>query len=271
MKLIGFLVLVLALSNPGKAFSQENNIFSGVNFQQGPFVANLCGVSSINIPSGCLFVDKNDAGRFLEALHNIPARNECGIILSKNENWFMKFRYIESGHILDDEKGKLNASALLETLRKNNDQANIERKKRGWGQATLTGWEVPPHYDQITNNLEWGVRCLIEGDTSVNYNIRLLGREGLMTVVCVVAPQSFQQSIINFRSIISNFSFKQGEKYAEYRQGDKLAQYGLTALIVGGATAVAVKSGLGKWLGKIIVVGVMASFGYIVSLFKRKK
>lgn len=46
------------------------------------------------------------------------------------------------------------------------------------------------------------------------------------------------------------------QKYSEYKPGDKLAEYGLGALVVGGAAAAAAKSGLLKGLGKFLWVAV---------------
>jgi uncharacterized membrane-anchored protein len=48
--------------------------------------------------------------------------------------------------------------------------------------------------------------------------------------------------------LLQNYSFNEGEKYSEFRSGDKIAEYGLSALIVGGAAAAAVKTGAFKGL-----------------------
>ena len=75
-----------------------------------------------------------------------------------------------------------------------------------------------------------------------------------------------------YQALLNDFSYKTGERYAEYRQGDKLAKYGLAALIAGGAAAVAVKTGLFaslilllKKAWKLVVIAVAA----IVAWFKR--
>jgi len=44
--------------------------------------------------------------------------------------------------------------------------------------------------------------------------------------------------------MIGGFSYSSGYKYAEWRSGDKVAAYGLTALVAGGAGVALVKSGL---------------------------
>ena len=46
--------------------------------------------------------------------------------------------------------------------------------------------------------------------------------------------------------------FKAGSRYAEFGQGDKIAAYGLTALVAGGAGAALAKSGLLSKMWKAI-------------------
>ena len=136
---------------------------------------------------------------------------------------------------------------------------------------TILGWEQPPHYNETTHNLEWAIKGESEGEAVINYNTRLLGRGGVMKVTLVTDPSILSATLPDFKNVLGTFGFKQGQKYAEFRKGDKIAEYGLSALIVGGATAVAVKSGMFKWLWKLIVVGFIAVSGFIKKLFSRNK
>jgi uncharacterized membrane-anchored protein len=68
-----------------------------------------------------------------------------------------------------------------------------------------------------------------------------------------------------YQALLTDYSYKLGERYAEYRSGDKLAKYGLAALITGGAAAVAVKTGLFaslilffKKAAKLVILAVLA-------------
>ena len=63
---------------------------------------------------------------------------------------------------------------------------------------------------------------------------------------------------------------KVGSDFKDFKQGDKVAAYGLAALIVGGGAAVAAKSGLLKFLGKFIWVGLAAVAVAAKRLFKRR-
>ena len=71
--------------------------------------------------------------------------------------------------------------------------------------------------------------------------------------------------------------FTDDQTYAAYKPGDKVADYGLAALVTGGAVAVAAKSGLWKVIvgalvagWKFIVAGVVALFAALGRIFKRK-
>jgi len=53
-------------------------------------------------------------------------------------------------------------------------------------------------------------------------------------------------------------------------KGDKVAEYGLTGLIVGGAAAVAAKAGVFKWLWKVILAGIVGIGAFFKKLFGKK-
>ena len=140
---------------------------------------------------------------------------------------------------------------------------------------TLEGWYVVPHYDVQTKRLEWATKLREEsGDITVNYTIRLLGRSGVMNAVLVSSPGSLDDDIKAFKASLVNFTFNSGQRYSEFRTGDKVAEYGLAALIVGGAAAAAAKSGAFKAFGKLIAFGVfggLAAAGAAVRRFFSRK
>jgi uncharacterized membrane-anchored protein len=187
--------------------------------------------------------------------------------------WFSVF-FESSGYVQDDEK--IDPDSLLEILKKNNVAGNEERKKRGLETLVLEGWYVAPHYDIQTKRLEWGTKLRPEsGGITVNYTIRLLGRSGVMSVILVSNPTSLDNDVKSFKAALAGFDFNTGEKYSEFRSGDKVAEYGLAALIVGGAAAAAAKSGAFKFLGKFISIGIIgglaAAWAAARAFFSRKQ
>src|SRR3546814_17594306 len=92
---------------------------------------------------------------------------------------------------------------------------------------------------------DWSSERVLFRSQLINYNTRLLGRRGVMEVVLVADPQTLDASIASFKELVPGYEFGAGEKYAEFREGDHVAEYGLAALITGGAAAVAAQKG---WL-----------------------
>jgi uncharacterized membrane-anchored protein len=89
----------------------------------------------------------------------------------------------------------------------------------------------------------------------------------VLNALLVSDPASLDQDVKEFHAALSNLTFDSGQQYSEFRPGDKVAEYGLAALVVGGAAAVAVKSGAGFF--KVIGVGVLALVGAAWGFFKR--
>ena len=181
--------------------------------------------------------------------------------------WFAVFAFDPDGYVRDDEK--IDPDAFLEILKKGNVEDNEERKRRGLETLVLEDWSVVPHYDVQTKRLEWGTRLRAQsGGLVVNYTIRLLGRSGVMRATLVSDPTSLDQDVREFKAALTGFDFNQGQKYFEFRDGDKVAEYGLSALIVGGAAATAMKSGGFKAI-KMLVFGAFAAAASAWAAIKR--
>jgi len=99
----------------------------------------------------------------------------------------------------------------------------------------------------------------------------VLGRGGVMEVTLVADPAVLAETMPKFKAMLEGFEFKQGQRYAEFRAGDKTAAYGLTGLIVGGGTAALVKTGAFKWLWKLLVAGAAGIAALFKKLFSRNK
>jgi len=71
-----------------------------------------------------------------------------------------------------------------------------------------------------------------------------------MEVTLVSALEQMEEILPVYQDLLTGFQYNDGKRYAEYKEGDKLAEYGLTALVVGGAAVVAGKAGLFAVLAK---------------------
>ena len=144
-----------------------------------------------------------------------------------------------------------------------------ERKKLNLPILTLQGWSVPPHYDSETHRLEWGTKLTDpQGEETVNYTVRLLGRSGVMSAILVSDPVHLDGDIKEFKTALKGFSYVAGESYSEFRQGDRVAAYGLGAQVVGGAAAEATSTGLLKGLVKFFGISVFGGAAAVAAAFR---
>lgn len=222
-------------------------------WQRGPANLAVGAKSTMVIPDGSGLLREADSGKFLELTGNLPSR---GTSILVTNNWWATFSFDESGYIKDDEK--IDADALLKTIKETDGPANEERRKRGLPEIYTDGWQIPPRYDFTNKYLEWALRLRANDNQGpvINYTVRILGRTGYERIVLVSSPEQMDADVKAFKEMLRGFKFNPGETYAEFKQGDRVAEFGLAALVVGGAAAVAAKSGL--W--KVILAFVAASW-----------
>lgn len=246
--------------------ARQHDPLPEINWMEGPRTVNLGNnIAQIDLGEDYVFANAADTRRLMQLLGNPVSNMEVGFIRSREryEDWFVVFEYDPVGYIPDDEKDSLDADAILDSIKRGNEEANKIREEKGWPLVNVIGWYEKPHYDSLSHNLVWAVLGESNSSYGVNYNVRLLGRHGYTSAVLVTEPGTLDSLKPELENIIANFSYKTGKRYAEFVQGDKVAKYGLVALIAGGAGAAAVKFGLLKWLAKawkIVAVSVIAFF-----------
>ncbi len=284
---LGFFLIIGRGTDAGAQDADSRRAaFEAIGWTDAPGVGKLGKVATLDIPEGCRFTDGKGAKKFMELTENPYNGSEVGALTcespipgnpAETEVWFVIFEYDGTGYVKDDEKTTLDADKILATLREGQAAGNVERRRRGWEELEIGGWMREPYYDEETNNLTWSVAVLASGDTSVNHSVRLLGRGGVLKADLVSDPSGFTLAMPTFTEVVDGTIFVPGQKYAEWRDGDKVAAYGLTALVAGGAGAAAVKLGLfGKlWKllaasAKLVVVGLIAVGAFIKKLFSGK-
>lgn len=250
---------------------EEENPLADIAWTEGGSIGKIGSIAEIDVPQGYRFTERKGTQKILELLENVISGNELGLLVPDDLGWFVVFSFNGIGYVPDNEKDSLDADAILKLLKEEQEQSNKIRVKNGWAEMTLLGWEHEPHYDEATHNLEWATRVSSDGMVSVNYNTRLLGRKGVMSATLVCDPSQLESSLVNFKELLKGYRYTSGNRYAEYRKGDKIAEYGLTALIAGGATAVAMKSGAFKWIWKMLAIAGAAIAGFFKKLFGKKR
>jgi uncharacterized membrane-anchored protein len=258
---------LLGLALAGASAAQEQ---VRLDWQRGPGTAPIGSeLSEIDLDENYVFLDAAGTRMLMELTENPQSGQELATVapVTDQEQWFLVFEYDESGYVSDEERDDLDADAMLESIRKGAEASNEERRKRGWDTLEIVGWHERPHYDLLTNNLKWAIIGESAGHRSMNRIVKLLGRRGVMTATLVASPEELPVAIPQVDALLEGYRYRPGNTYAEYVPGkDKLAKYGLTALVVGGAGAALVKSGLLVRFWKPIAAA-LAALGVAVKRF----
>jgi uncharacterized membrane-anchored protein len=243
------------------------------------------GIASLQLNNEFYYLSPADTERLLtEGWGNPPGFKTLGMIIPTAVNpladngWGVIISYKNDGHISDDDAAKIDYAELLEQMKAEDEEDNKERRKQGYAGLTLLGWAEPPSYDQATHKMYWARELKAEDadQTTLNYSIRVLGREGVLELNAVAAMADLQTIKQETPKILAFTNFTDGNRYADYdAKTDKLAPYGLAALVAGG---IAAKAGLFAKIGvallafkKFIVLGLVAIAGFLGKLFKRKR
>jgi uncharacterized membrane-anchored protein len=246
-----------------------------LNWVKGPTTVEVQGNSKLTIPDQYVYLDASNTKKFLELQHNLSDGREV-MVAPQNLEWAAYLDFSDEGYVKDNEK--IDAPALLKTLQSNTAAGNEERRRRGWNELHLVDWATPPVYNTTTKRLEWATILESNEGRAVNFSTKILGRRGYTSVIMVTDPANLQAAESNLDHVLTGYSFNSGETYADWRSGDKVAEYGLAALIVGGVAAVAAKKGLFSVIGaflvaswKFLMIGVVAAATWVKNLFARKR
>lgn len=260
------LTLSTAVLSQEPQMEGEVNPLATLDWKAGPGSFNVAKLATIELSEGYDYLDAANTTRLMEMMEN-PTSGQEFYAGPEDMRWFSVFEYDDTGHIEDNEN--IDPDDLLASLREGNKIGNKERRKRGWTEFKILGWQYEPFYDEEDNRLTWAILGESDGQPVINYNTRLLGRTGVMSVTLVSGVETLDTDLAEFKGMLAGFDYNQGQRYAEYEPGDKLATYGLAALVTGGAAAAVVKSGAGKGIMKAIVAGAVAVFAFLGGAIKR--
>jgi uncharacterized membrane-anchored protein len=181
--------------------------------------------------------------------------------------------------VKDEDAGKINYDDLLKKMEAGIAENNKARQEQGYPAITLLGWAAPPHYDATTHKLYWAKKLKFEGaeGDTLNYSIRMLGRKGVLELNAIAAVDQFAEIDAQTPQILGMVDFRAGNRYADFDpKVDKVAKYGIAALVAGGVLAVAAKAGFFKLLlvgliaaKKFVIIGVIAVVAFFKKRFKR--
>ena len=201
------------------------------------------GNVSLNVPDNFYYLSPEDAETVLvQVWGNPPGQHTLGMLFPSDltpfdeDSWAVAISYEAGGYVSDDNVDNIDFPAMLEQMRSDTAAANKERVNSGYESIELVGWASAPYYDAKQNKLHWAkeLRFGDEEHSTLNYNIRVLGRRGYL-VLNFIAPMN-QQAIVeeNLDSVLALAEFDRGARYTDFDpQVDQVASYDIGALVAG--------------------------------------
>lgn len=219
----------------------------------------------------------------VNAWGNMPGQKTLGMIFPSDVSplseggWGVVITYDEDGYVKDDDAETINYDELLQEMKEGAAEANKERAEQGYPALDVIGWAAPPRYDRATHKLYWAKELSFGGEPAhtLNYNIRVLGRRGVLVLNAVAGMNQLPAVERSMQNVLGFVEFSEGHRYADFTPGaDKIAAYGIGALVAG---KVAAKVGLFKVIvgfilagKKFLIIGLIAAAGLLKKVFSRK-
>ncbi|MEP6897972.1 MAG: DUF2167 domain-containing protein [Rhodanobacter sp.] len=277
-------------SGEGRVSAKTESFLESLHFETGR-ISVSAAKATLQIAPGYSFLPPADAQRVLTELwHNPPDPAVLGMILPSTDphvllderNWAVVVTYTEEGYVSDADAAKIDYSAMLKDMQKGNQESNPERLKQGYPAIELVGWAESPRYDAATHKLYWAQDLKFKkadgspDGQSLNYNIRVLGRHGYLSLNAVASVDTLAKVKADMPQVLAMTDFDTGQRYSDYdSKTDKLAAYGIAALVAGG---IAAKAGLFAKLGlmllalkKFVIIGIAAVAAAVRKFFGRRK
>jgi uncharacterized membrane-anchored protein len=222
------------------------------------------GLASIDLMDGFAYLSPDDTERVLvDAWGNPPGNETLGMIVPTDrtvldeDSWVAIITYEASGHVSDKEAEKIDYGELLQSMQEDTRETNAARVDAGYASIELVGWAAEPYYDKANHKLQWAKELKFgdSPDNTLNYNVRVLGREGVLNLNIVTGSDMLGEVDAQLAGILAMAEFRAGNLYTDFDpKVDKVAAYGIAALIAG------------KVAGK---AGILAKLGVILLAFKK--
>lgn len=223
------------------AMAKIDSIEAKMHYKTGT-VTLQNGLATINIAPRFKYLDSADARYILEDVWgNLKGQSVLGMIVPADAkaaitDYAFLVEYEPMGYVKDDDAEDINYDDLLKDMKKGTNEANEERRKAGIETMELIGWAAKPYYDKQRKLLYWAKEFRVEGseENTLNYDIRVLGRKGVLILQAVSGMSQLDSVNKNIANILGMVSFHNGNRYQDFDSKiDNVAAWTIGGLVAG--------------------------------------
>lgn len=197
----------------------------------------------LNVPDGFYYLGAADSQKVLvDVWGNPPEQSTLGMLFPiestpfDSDAWAVTIEYEEDGYVSDKDADNIDYNDLLASMQADTRASSEERVNAGYEAIDLIGWASPPYYNAQEKKLHWAKELKFGGtdENTLNYNIRVLGRKGVLVLNFIADIDQLAQIETNVPVVLALAEFDQGAQYSDFNPDmDKVAAYGLGALVAG--------------------------------------
>jgi len=162
------------------------------------------------------------------------------------------YEWRDEGYITDSDWEDVDPDKLLAQYRDGTESANDERVSNGFEPMHVVGWLEPPHYDKSTRTVTYAMELKDKNGSWANAFALRLGRAGYTEFTWVGSVGLFRGAggrPVLLNQALASHSYEEGYRYQDFKQGDKVAAYGIAGLVA---------AALGAKFGKGLIAAIIA-------------
>lgn len=277
---------MLILAGMNFSFAQENEltqeeqeflefvIADSISGQTG--AVNLSTAHcTLNVPDGFVFLNKTDSRHLLvdywenpedrlEGVLGTMVKADAGIFYNVETAYVIT--YDNCGYVSTKDANSINYTDLMADMKKQVKEEN-RKKQPGEQKWELLGWGWQPYYDKQKKVLCWALHYKVDDAEVINYDVRVLGKDGFVVIKAVSSPDLRKELIADNEAIIGSIEYNPGYTYADFNpKTDHVAEWTIGGLIAGKVLA---KAGVWAFLTKFSKIIILAIIGFLAAIRKK--
>lgn len=226
-------------------YAEDRALLAGMDFRQGTVTIGN-GLATIELPDDYYFLDAEDARLVLTAIWgNPPGNTTLGMIFPADgtplhDVWGVEITFDDIGYVPDVDAAGYDYDDLMKTMQTDLVEENAWRRANGYYTLSLVGWAAEPRYDMRGHKLYWAKELSVDGEeaNTLNYNIRILGRNGVLVLNFIAAMYQFDEVNRAVPEVLAMANFSKGNRYEDFDPSlDTVADVSMDGLITGDAEA----------------------------------
>ncbi|MCP4764780.1 MAG: DUF2167 domain-containing protein [Gammaproteobacteria bacterium] len=183
------------MSEEDQYIAWASEIWNSLNRQSGTIEISEAG-AVLRVPESFYYLNPADSEKILaEVWGNPTGQFTLGTLFPVDMTPFednsraVTIEYEEDGYVSDEDADETDYGDLLSQMKEDTRASNEERVQQGYETIELIGWAAPPYYDSNEKKLHWAKEYKFgsEAANTLNYNIRVLGRKGVLVLNFIAA------------------------------------------------------------------------------------